>query len=73
MVRSKKSNRELKSINFPRLMINKSSGKIVLMDDYGSGMVMLQGSSADPVGFYSNEWVMGIYENFDGEVTLNND
>lgn len=62
---------------FPKLMINGSRTKIVLMTSVdhktGSGTgTMVFGSHPKGIGATTNSWILGCFEDFDGEIALRN-
>ena len=59
---------------FPKLMI-ASDGVIVLFESKRNGVVVSHngGFTTTAVGESCNEWHMGSFEDFDGEVILSND
>lgn len=69
-------NKKEKSTNFPKLMKSIYSGNIVLMsyanDTCGTGVVVMCKDSAINVGHYSKTWLMEVFEDYDGSVTLQN-
>jgi hypothetical protein len=62
--------------DFPKLMKSTSSGNIVLMNSSngtcGAGVVVVYKGGAIDVGHYSNMWAIGMFEDYDGSVTLQN-
>jgi hypothetical protein len=65
--------------SFPKLMIVESTkkdddaGLVVLMSGFSTGVVVYSGSSIHLTGFHSSEWVMRLFTEFKGTVTLEND
>jgi hypothetical protein len=65
--------------SFPKLMMVESkkkaddAGLVVLMTGFSKGIVVYSGSSIHRTGFYSSEWVMSMFYDFKGTVTLEND
>ena len=59
---------------YPRLMIGRESGTVVLFTDYQVGVVVHEGEAGvDPVGYSCASWAMSSFAQFDGTITLRND
>lgn len=62
-------------VTYPCLMegvVGANVGMVVLFDCEGCGMVVHQPNRAGslPVGYYSNEWAMPLFQPFKGTVVL---
>lgn len=60
------------SPKYPKLMIGSQSGGIVMFTDRGTGIVVSSADAWYPVGYFSDNWAMGAYQDFHGTVTLRN-
>jgi hypothetical protein len=60
-----------KDNEYPKLMISKDFGHIVLMDAPKRGVNIREGSNYI-VGYFSEHWNMDCFEDFTGTVTLKN-
>lgn len=62
---------------FPRLMIKRDTGLIILAtsleDGHFTGTVIKASSSSDPVGTHNKDWYSAYFEPFTGTLTLQND
>lgn len=74
MIKAVESKKE--KSDFPKLMKSIYSNNIVLMHSSngicGAGVVVLYKGGAIDVGHYSENWLMEIFEDYDGSVTLQN-
>ena len=59
--------------NYPLLMESTKTQTIVLMTDYGVGVVVNGGTNNNKVGFYFTKWNMSNFKPYCGKVTLIND
>lgn len=57
---------------YPKLMVGKSSGTIVLLSEHSAGTVVHPGAGAFAVGYHFTHFDMGRLEPFTGTVTLRN-
>lgn len=60
---------------FPKLMMNRFWGFLVLFHRRGKGIVVSVGNSPHPahsMGAYQDGWDMDAFENYEGSVTLAN-
>ena len=61
----------IKSIDFPKLMIDEED-LIVLFDEYKEGFVV-RAKLGYALGYHSDSWDMQDFTDYDGEVTLKNE
>lgn len=61
-----------KDLEFPRLMKASNPDNIVLMTEYGKGVVLFSSIEYE-IGYLSSIWNMDIFSDFDGEITLKNE
>ena len=59
-----------KELDFPKLMISKTSGDIVLFTGEGVGTVVNECAGA--IGAYSATWNFSNFEDYTGKITLEN-
>jgi len=67
---------EKKELPYPKLMIVSRVGKVVLMTSRGCGTVVKCGKDqeeAQPLGYALDCWSMDSFEDFKGELVLEND
>jgi len=65
--------KETEKSEYPKLMISKTNGQIVLFEEREKGTVVYAGTSNNDLGWTSDVWIMDCFEDFYGEVTLSND
>ena len=58
---------------YPKLMISTNLKQIVLMERHGRGSVLACGNSSSGHGYLSVNWVMTLFEDYEGTITLEND
>lgn len=56
---------------FPKLMINKTTGLVVLFTDHSNGTVVKE-CPYNKIGAFG-EWEYSVFTDFEGTVTLSND
>ena len=56
----------------PKLVINKTNGCILLLLEGKGGVVIHMGDSYYEIGFLFSNWNLGLFEDYDGKVTLSN-
>lgn len=61
------------SLPYPKLMITKTSGCIVLFHEEEKGVCLQKGDTQNIVGNHSSIWNMHAFEDFTGSITLSND
>ena len=61
-------------IKYPCLMTVHSSlgGIVVLFHDESCGTVVYSERKAQPIGYYSEAWIMPAFKPFDGTIELSN-
>ncbi len=67
---------EKKELPFPKLMISKDSGTVVLFSEDGIGTQLnVDISRVDYafIGTHSRSWAMKLFTDFTGSITLSND
>jgi hypothetical protein len=75
MIESKKSLQVTRETSFPKLMIGKDTGRIILATSAQRGLltgVIVYPGHADRVGEYRTEWINDMFKDYDQEVTLKN-
>lgn len=65
------TNKEDVEIPFPKLMLS-DTGNLVWLSKENCGMVVKSSNGEYEVGYYSETWVMPVFEDYDGQVTLSN-
>lgn len=63
---------EKKELPFPKLMISKDSGTVVLFSEDGIGTQLNRVDYAF-IGTHSRSWAMKLFTDFTGSITLSND
>lgn len=58
---------------FPKLMIMESNGLKVLFFNPSEGTVIYNGITAYIIGYYSNNWDMDLFTDYNEPITLQND
>ena len=61
-----------KSSSYPKLMISKEDGAIVLFTGYEEGVCLRVGED-DVFGEHSSVWNMSVFSDFNGSITLSNE
>ena len=61
-----------RELDYPCLMKAKSNGFIVLFTNVNTG-VIIDGKNIWSIGHYSKNWPEGLFEVFEGSITLSND
>ena len=65
--------KDIPSKPFPKLMISEH-GTLVLFESDEVGTIIYPGiNNTYKIGDYIDDWVMSLFKDFDGEVTLSND
>ena len=65
-------------VGFPKLMVSKGAGPIILAFDKGNfgselkGVVVGRPTLSQPIGHTCNWWAADCFEDFDGSITLTN-
>jgi hypothetical protein len=72
MIRIRVTNEKTQT-GYPKLMIGKDSGLIVLAKKAKGGCIHGTSLDQDSCGYYSETWIKDEFEDFDGEITLTND
>ena len=62
-----------RELSFPKLMIGKTSGVIVLMFEHGVGTVVHVGDSGYVIGQRIQYWDMRNFKDYTGSVTITNE
>lgn len=57
---------------YPKLMISREDGAIVLFMGHEEGVCLRAGRDED-IGEYSEVWDMSAFSDFDGSITLSNE
>ena len=61
-----------REIKYPCLMITHTGGKIVLFNNECCGTVVCSGRKEQPIGYYSERWMMPNFTPFNGTIELSN-
>lgn len=65
---------ENNTLDFPKLMIHKHEGTIVLMYSKTAGTVVgNRGDCFSEIGFYSGSWIPHNFDDYNGTVELSNE
>lgn len=73
MISSRKTDNTIRSVGYPKLMIQKKYGYVVFFSEHQRGTVVHEGEQTDvELGFYSRHWGMTGFGDFNGRVTLEN-
>ncbi len=59
-----------KATEYPKMMISKDTGDIVLFSKYGTGTVVRTGDWKWEMGKHGSCWNMACFEDFTGKVLL---
>ena len=57
---------------FPKIMKSSVTGKVILFQSPGKGVLVHGHSGAANIGEFHGYWEMSGFQDFDGEVTLKN-
>ena len=72
MIKSKVVEKD--KLKYPKLMVSKLEGTVVLMYSKTSGIVVGNtGDCQSEIGYYSEFWDTNCFEDFDGTVELSNE
>lgn len=76
MVKSSTTNPSPVLLNYPKLMLGKQSGVIILATGSSgndlTGMIVHQGNHPDKVGYHTDTWTLDSFQDYYGKVTLEN-